>query len=102
MAQEFLFWVHASFIIFAASIGFFLPLPIVIFLVILHRIHIHVFDGCILSRFQQSIGAFTRNFNFLQVVFFRILNKSLTIKQCRFLDYSIGLVPVFVASIHYF
>lgn len=102
MTKVFLFWTHVGVGLFGASVGFYLSLPIVLGLVILHRIHILLFRGCFISKIQQALGHFPEQVNFLQIVVRKFLNRDITPLQVRIFDYSLGLMPIFIATIRYF
>lgn len=99
IVYEILFLVHLVAILLAISIGFFLPLSIVVALVFLHRIHILVFHGCVLSRIQRVLGGLPCNQGFLEICAQRIFKKTITRRQGALLDYACALTPVVIALI---
>lgn len=98
-ADTILFWGHVAFIFLAIATGIFLPLKIVVLLVILHRLHVHFFDGCLLSKLQQRIGALAHEHNFLQEAARRLFRKEITLRQSKILDYSLAMSPVLLAAL---
>ncbi|HTK05158.1 MAG TPA: hypothetical protein VL500_06230, partial [Candidatus Eisenbacteria bacterium] len=50
---EILFWFHACFIVCAVLSGLALPLLVVIVAVIVHRLHMVAFDGCLLTAIER-------------------------------------------------
>jgi hypothetical protein len=70
------------------SAGLFFPFSIVVLLVILHRVHMFLFSGCLLSRLQKSVGALPSNQNFLQFAAKRLFKKDISVMQSQVLDYS--------------
>ncbi len=86
----------------AVTIGFYASLPLVLFLVILHRVHLVVFDGCVITRVQQYLGHFPRQVDFLEIVWKRFLKKDLTYLQTKVLDYSLGAAPILIAAVRFY
>lgn len=102
MINEILFWSHLAIIAFALSIGFFLPLPIVVFLVLAHRIHVYLFNGCAFSRLQKKAGTLPSDVAFLQNVCKRLLKINLNLRQSKVLDYTIVSIPVSVSFLIFY
>jgi len=102
MKKKLLFWTHIGAGLAGMSVGFYLSLPVVIGLVILHRIHLVVFRGCFISRIQQALGHFPRQVNFLEVVVAKFLQRGITPAQVRIFDASISIMPIFIAVIRDF
>ena len=97
MMNKILFWGHFSFIAAAITIGLFFPLTIVIALVILHRIHVVLFDGCIFSHIQHHLGALPKDKNFLQQAAEKLFQKKIALEEVRLIDYALAAVPIFIA-----
>ena len=87
--NELFFWSHLAFIPFAVSTGIFLPPTAVIFLVITHRVHTFVFDGCAFSAIQKTSGGIPKNMDFLQFASKKLLGIRLTVTQSKIVDYSL-------------
>ena len=88
--QQFIFWLHALFVMAAVSIGFFIS-PLVAFgLVILHRAHIYFFGECLLSKFQRKAGGLPEGMNFLQLASKKLFGKEISSSQSRIIDYSLA------------
>jgi len=102
MLKTFLFWFHVGVGLAGVALGAFLSLPVIITLVIAHRLHILLFRGCAISRLQQVLGHFPRQVNFLQVVSRKFFKRDITSVQVRIFDYSLGLTPIIIATIRYF
>lgn len=98
LRNELLFWLHISVIAFALMSGLFLPIYIVLFLVVLHRIQIHVLQGaCIFTLFKKRLKAMPRDLNFLQYAARRLFRKEINSYQSAVVDYSLSIVTVTVA-----
>lgn len=102
MLRILLFWTHVLAGAFGVTLGFYLSLPMIIGLVILHRMHLFVFRGCAITRFQQYLGHFPEHVNFLEVVAKRFIGRDITPLQLRIFDYSLGLTPILVAAIRFY
>jgi len=102
MLKILLFWTHFLVGVFGITVGFYFSLPMVLGLVILHRIHLVVFRGCFITRIQHYLGHFPRQVDFLEVVAKRFIGREITPLQLRIFDYSIGLTPVVVAAIRFY
>lgn len=95
--NEFLFWSHLSFIPLAVSTGIILPPVIAVSLVILHRLHTLLFNGCAFSFIQRYSGGIPKDKDFLQFASKRIFGLNLSRIQSKVLDYSlVTLTVVFV------
>ena len=101
MIKSFLFWVHIMVGLAGMALGFYLSLPIVITLVIAHRVHLFLFRGCFISRIQQALGHFPRQVNFLEVVARKLWRRDITKAQVKVFDVAISTTPVFVALVKY-
>ena len=102
MLKILLFWTHFLVGAFGITIGFYLSLPMVIGLIILHRMHLLVFRGCAITRFQQYLGHFPEHVDFLEVVAKKFIGRDITPFQLRVFDYSLGVIPIFVAVIRFY
>jgi len=99
MLKILLFWAHLLVGIFGVTIGFYLSLPMVLGIVILHRIHLLLFKGCAITRLQQYLGHFPEQVDFLEIVAKRFTGKEITPAQLRVFDYSLGIIPIIVATL---
>ncbi len=102
MLKILLFWAHFLVGAFGVTLGFYFSLPMVIGLIILHRFHLLVFEGCVITRFQQYLGHFPEHVNFLEVVAKEFTGKEISQLQLKVFDYSIGIIPVLVATIRFY
>lgn len=93
-----LFWAHILFIFAAISTGLYLPITTVLILIILHRIHVLIFNECLFSRLQKCLGGIPQNQNFLQYTSEKLFNKKITISQSKYLDLSIAFTPLILAT----
>jgi hypothetical protein len=97
--QELAFWGHGVFILVAASIGFYLPLSVVMLLVFLHRVHTITFKGCLISKLQRYLGVLPQDKTFFQVVSVRFFDKTISRHQSILIDCTIASIPLVVALI---
>ena len=102
MLKILLFWTHILAGAFGVTIGFYLSLPMVLGLVVLHRIHLVVFRGCFITKIQHYLGHFSRQVDFLEVVAKKFTGREITPMQLKFFDYSLGIIPIFVAAIRFY
>lgn len=85
---------HLILILAAISTGFFFSLPVVIFLVITHRLHVWFFKGCIFSNLQKKLGGFMEHEGFLQHIIHNTVGIRISKKASVILDYSLALSPI--------
>lgn len=103
MAKEILFWTHIAVIFAAVSIGFFFQFWVTMAIVILHRLHLIVFNGCLISKIQEKIGGAIRaHDDFLQEVARRFFERKITPAQSKKIDYGIISIPVAVSFLRLF
>ena len=95
-----LFWLHIGVILFGLFIGLLISLPIVLFLVLLHRIHMIVFKDCLLSKLQKYLRGFPEYMSFLQFASLRLFGKNISLRQSNRLDYTFALFSVTIALLH--
>lgn len=95
-----LFWLHFGLLVGAVGSGFFLPLPMIATLVVLHRIQVWIFGGCLLSRFQEILGGIPQNTSFLQLVARRLFGLELTQAQGHRVDYLLVTITFMAAIVH--
>ncbi len=94
-----LFWIHLAIIVGGLFMGLVLPLWLVALLVVVHRFHLFLFDGCIFSRFQSRLGALDPNKNFLQEVALVLLKKEISKKQAQAIDRAIIRFSIAIAAV---
>ena len=92
-----LFFLHIGIIIFGVSMGFFLPLSIVILIVLLHRLQFFVFHDCLLSKMQKKVHSLPRNTHFLSFAVQKIFGKKINNRQCHQLDVLLILLTLGIA-----
>ena len=66
--NEFLFWLHAGIILAGTLLGLFVSMMTVYWTILIHRIHIIIFGGCIISKYQKKLGGLPKDMKFLQYV----------------------------------
>ncbi len=94
-----LFWLHIGIIVAAIFSGLLLPFPIVVALVVLHRFHLFVFDGCIFTHVKKYVGAMPWDLDFLEYAVLRLTGCSITTSQQKALDYGIQAAAVGFAMV---
>jgi|TARA_Y100000034_G_scaffold17012_1_gene18493 hypothetical protein len=87
--NEFLFWLHAVVILAGTLLGLFVSMVTVYWAILIHRIHIIIFGGCILSKFQKKLGGIPKDISFLQYAIYRFSGNMISRRQERFFDYSL-------------
>jgi len=95
-----LFWAHLSFIAGAMFVGLIFPLYVVIALIAIHRLHVHLLNGCFLTTIKQKLHAMPSNMDFIQHVSHKLFNKSLNIRQSKAIDYSIVIMTLLIALVY--
>ncbi len=94
---DFLFWLHAGIIIGGVAMGIFLPLQLVLALVLLHRLHLMLFKGCLLSKLQSAAGHLPPDTNYLQQLMQTLFRVSITQQQAQTFNNWIGGITIFIA-----
>ena len=87
--NEFLFWLHAGIILVGTLLGLFVSMMTVYWTILIHRIHIIIFGGCIISKYQKKLGGLPKDMKFLQYVIYRFNGNLISKKQERIFDYSL-------------
>lgn len=83
-----LFYLHLAIIVATFWVALVLPLPITLLLIVIHRLHLYFFKGCIFSHFQKKFGDLEHN-NFLQDVAHRLFKVKISEQQAMGLNYAI-------------
>lgn len=94
---ELLFWLHTYIIIAGVFMGLVLPLWLVVIVVLLHRLHLKIFNGCIVSHWQQKAGDLKHTENFLQQLTFRATSITISKDQAKRIDQAIIILSVAVS-----
>jgi hypothetical protein len=84
-----LFWIHISIIVALLAAGLWVTSWTMFLVIVAHRIHVWMFDGCLISKIQQKTGGLDADTNFLQMVTEKIWGKQLSIFQAQLADYCI-------------
>ena len=71
----------------------------VVVLVALHRLHMIIFDGCLISKLQNLTGGLPKEMNFLQLVVKKIFQREIDLAQSQRLDYFITVLAVVIAFV---
>ena len=100
--HEALFWAHFGIVAGAVLMGLVLPWQIAVGLIILHRIHVRMFDGCVFSRLQKKTGALDHSEDYLQQLTKRLFNYNLQSKHVKTLDRSIVTLSLAVIAAAHF
>jgi len=99
IANNFLFWFHVIFIFSAILVGLFLSLWTVVVLIVLHRLHVIAFKGCLLSRLQNMTGGLPKDMSFLQLAARKIFQKNISLMQSQKLDYFLASLALIISLI---
>lgn len=86
---NFLFWFHVCVVGAAVASGFLLSLPLVLALILLHKIHLHIFGDCILTRMKRYRGVLAADKNFLQYAARRLFTIDLSARASNYVNYGI-------------
>lgn len=100
LINELLFWSHLALLTMAVISGFFIPLPMIILLIILHRLHVWIFGGCLFSKLQQRIGGIPEGKSFLQVVTSRFFCLTISEQQSYWIDYGLVIATFILSTTH--
>jgi len=68
-------------------LGFFVTPLMAILLVVIHRLHVMLFDECLLSKWQRQVGGLQKNQNFLQQFTEKIFGRPISQLGSKVLDY---------------
>ncbi|HTK04994.1 MAG TPA: hypothetical protein VL500_05390, partial [Candidatus Eisenbacteria bacterium] len=94
-------WFHACFIVCAVLSGLALPLLVVIVAVIVHRLHMVAFDGCLLTAIERRFGALPRDLTVLQHAARRFSGKAISSRQSARLDKGFVALCLALAVAHH-
>lgn len=95
-----LFWLHIGLIGMFLTMGSVMPFWAVFCIVALHRAHVHVSRGCILSYVQTKLGGIPVNGNFLQFAAQRLFGFRITLQQANRVDYSFAFFTLLFSFTH--
>ncbi|TSC68274.1 MAG: hypothetical protein G01um101466_500 [Parcubacteria group bacterium Gr01-1014_66] len=97
-----LFWAHFFFIIGAIVSGFFLPLPLVIALILLHKMHLILWGDCLLTTMKRQLGIVAPHEDFIQYAARYVWNLSVTKNQSEIIQWGIYAITLLVTGLaHY-
>lgn len=99
---ESIFWIHIGVIVSALFIGIFVSLPVVLFLVVVHRAHVFALEECILSKLHKKRRGMPKNMTFLQFTSQKIFGKNISLQQSHLLDYGLVLICISIAGLYSF
>ena len=95
---QFLFWLHVTIIVAGIMMGLWLPLWLVAMMIIGHRFHLYLFDGCLFSRLQTRLGALEADLNFLQDASRKLFRKRISKAQAERVDQWILRITLSIAA----
>lgn len=95
MKNGILFWAHVGVIIGAMFSGFFLTLPAILVMYGVHRLHMIVFRGCILSQLQDDLP---RGMTFFQFATKRLTGLEITEQQAKATQLGMMVFSVIIAA----
>lgn len=96
--EEALFWLHFAIIAGGLLMGLVLPWQLAVAAVSLHRVHLWIFGGCILSKFQSKKAGLKEDF--LQQMVRRFFSLELAEHHVKWVDRTIALASIAVALVH--
>src|SRR3989338_3930299 len=94
---DLLFWLHIGVIVFGVSMGFFLPVFVVLLLITLHRMQFFIFQDCLLSKLQKRVRGLSKKENFLQFAARKLFRKKISKHGAKRLDYVLVLSSIIIA-----
>ena len=97
---DLLFWLHLGVIIFGVSMGFFLPLSVVLILIAAHRAQFFIFHDCLLSKLQKGLRGLPPREHFLQFAVHKIFHKKIGEQRAKQLDYTLVLSSIIIAILN--
>lgn len=97
--DKILFWSHLFLILAYLLSGLVFSFWAVLFVSFLHRLHLRIFNGCILSKLQIKLKHFSEDLNFFQVVVKKLLKKEIGLKSADYIGYSVFALSLFIALI---
>lgn len=97
--NEALFWLHAAIIVAGLFMGLVFPFWAVVVIVVLHRLHLKIFNGCIISKWQTANNGLSAEESYISQLWRRLFNKKLTVKGVRVVDYSIMVSTLLIGLI---
>jgi hypothetical protein len=103
-SSKVIFWSHSAIIFLAVFSGLILPPLIVVSLVVIHRLHIFIFRGCLLSKLQRKAGGLPPGWDFLQFASYKFFGMTITPRQSQIADYllvSVSLLFAFSRMIYF-
>jgi len=98
---SFLFWLHLAVIFLSIISGFFLPLPFVILLVVLHKIHLIVFGDCLLTLLKRYRSVLRSDENFIQYTVKRFLSRRISARTSEAINYLIYILTLSASASRY-
>ena len=98
---EFLFWLHVVIIAIAIVSGFFLPLPVVIAAIVVHKLHLVIFGDCLLTKIKRHIAAIEKSEDFLQHAVRRFFHQPINRTQSNFINYCIYGITLLLSISQY-
>ncbi len=96
-----LFWLHLTLIAFSIISGFFLPLPVVISLILLHKLHLILFGDCLLTLLKRHIGNLTSGEDFIQLAAKKLFKKTITSAQSNKTQLGIYGAALFLSTLRW-
>lgn len=98
---ELLFWLHIVIIAGAIVSGFFLPLPVVIAAIVIHKLHLIIFGDCLLTKMKRNIAAIEKNEDFLQHAVRRFFHQHINQTQSNVINYCIYGITLLLSIFQY-
>lgn len=98
---EFIFWLHIIVIAGAIASGFFLPLPVAIVTIVIHKLHLLIFSDCLLTKMKRRIAALDESEDFLQHAVRRFFHQHINQTQSNLINYGIYGITLLLSISQY-
>lgn len=95
--KEFLFWLHVLLILVYIYLGFFVSFWVVFFVFLIHRIHLKIFGGCIITKLQKKKQHIQEELVFFQVAVKRFFSRDIDLKTVDIIDYGVACLALLIA-----
>ncbi len=98
--SDIVFGIHVILLIVLIVLSFYVPLGLVILVILLHRMHLWYFDGCILTKADKNIGGMDKDSDFFQEIAYTFTGKEIGERGSHIIDmFILGFVLVVALSI---
>lgn len=102
LLREILFWTHVVLMMGAILVGLLLPFWAFAVLAFFHRVHMHVFRGCLFSHLQKRLDCMPKDQTFIQHMMERFFRRPFNLAEANAVDMMILLGALGIAFGHEF